>query len=339
MMQLIRPTVLSAATPSGSLTLGNYLGAIKNWISLNENYETFFMVADLHSLTVKENAENLSEKTLSFVAQYVALGLDPNKNCIFLQSQIPEHSELTWILSCVTPLGNLQRMTQFKDKSSKQKSILSGLLLYPVLMSADILLYQAKYVPVGEDQLQHLELCRDIVEYFHHSYLKTENQNNPIFTIPNPLVQKTGARIMSLTNPEQKMSKSDPDPFSFIGLLDDLSMVEKKIKKAVTDSGSQIIYSPENKAIANLMTIYSCLTGNSFEEIEKKFIGKLYGHFKLELAERVCEFLRPVQVRYSELMKDKSELFRILNEGSLIARKRASETLGRVKEAVGLLHI
>jgi tryptophanyl-tRNA synthetase len=325
-----KDTVLSASTTTGNLTLGNYIGAVRQWTLMQEQYDCFFMVANLHALTTPSESQNLKENTESFFAQYLALGLDPEKNVLFVQSQVSEHAELMWALSCLTPMGNLQRMTQFKDKSEKQKSILSGLLMYPVLMAADILLYQAKYVPVGEDQKQHIELCRDIVDFFHNRYGET-------FVMPEPFITKLGARIMSLTDPEAKMSKSDPNPASFVAIIDDPKTIEKKFKRAVTDSGSVIKYDPENKGIANLMTIYSVLSGKDFAAIEKHFDGKMYGHLKVEVAELVIESLRPAQEKYKDLMKNRDHLRHLMKLGANRAKERATKTLATVYDKMGIV--
>lgn len=288
------------------------------------------MVANLHSLTTPQNPAELSERTYSFFAQYIALGLDPKKCTLFVQSMVPEHSELQWLLTCVTPIGNLQRMTQFKEKSGKQKSIQAGLLMYPVLMAADILLYQAKYVPVGEDQKQHLELCRDLVEYFHGKY-------GEAFTMPEPMIPTQGARIMSLTDPTRKMSKSDQDPQSAIYLLDEPKKLEKKIKKAVTDSGTEVRYSEDSPGIANLMTIYSVLTQKPMAKVEEDFQGKMYGHLKVELAEVVNETLRPFREEYDKLMADRPYLYSLMKAGAERARTEANKTMTNVYEKVGII--
>ena len=325
-----KDTVLSAITTSGNITLGNYIGAVANWKEMLSNYDSYFMVANLHSITTYQDPKILRARTESFYALYVAMGLDPKKCTLFVQSQVPEHAELQWVLSCVTPLGNLNRMTQFKDKSSTQKSILSGLLMYPVLMAADILLYQTKYVPVGEDQKQHLELCRDIVTYFENTY-------GQIFQMPEAMIPKLGARIMSLVDPDKKMSKSDANPDNYITVLDDPKLIEKKIKRATTDSGTIVTYNPESKGIANLMTIYSNLTNKSFDLIEKDFEGKMYGHFKIAVAEAVIETFKPIQAEYKRLIDHKDYLYDNMKIGSDKARESASKTLKNVFEAVGIL--
>jgi tryptophanyl-tRNA synthetase len=284
-------------------------------------------------LTVFQDPKILRERTYSFFAQYLALGLDPHKNIIFAQSHVHQHTELSWILTCLTPMGYLNRMTQFKEKSEKHvKNINAGLYTYPILMAADILLYQTDLVPVGEDQRQHLELCRDIVGFF-------ENRYGPgVFKMPEAYVAKTGARIMSLQEPEKKMSKSDENDKNFVSIIDEAKKIEKKIKSATTDSGSEIKYDPEGKAgLSNLMTIYSVLSGKSFEQIEKDYEGKMYGHLKVDLADLVIQTLKPVREKYDDLMKNKDYLDQLLKSGSERAAARAKLTLDNVYQTVGLL--
>lgn len=323
-------TVLSLTTTSGDLTLGNYIGAINNWTKMVEEYECFFGVANLHSLTDYQDPKELSERTISFFASYLALGLDPDKSTIFVQSQVPEHTELTWVLTCISPLGQLERMTQFKDKSENKKQINAGLLMYPVLMAADILLYHPNFVPVGQDQKQHLELCRDIVKYFNNRYGET-------FIEPAPFIQAKGAKIMSLADPSKKMSKSDQDKNATLFLLDDPKQLEKKLKRAVTDSGTTVAYDENNAGIANLMTIYSVLTGKGYPEIEKEFEGKMYGHLKVAVAEVVVETLKPVQAKHQDLMKNRDYLEKMMKKGADQARAKASATLKQVYERIGIL--
>ncbi len=325
-----KPIVLSASTTSGNLTLGNFIGAVKQWAQIQDDYECYYMVANLHSLTAPQDPKDLAQRTRSFFAQYIALGLDPQKNALFVQSHIPQHAELAWVLSCLTPLGNLNRMTQFKDKSENQKSIMAGLLMYPVLMAADILLYQANFVPVGEDQKQHIELCRDIVDFFHNRFGET-------FVVPEPLFAKVGARIMSLTDATKKMSKSDENTKSFVSVLDDAKTIEKKIKGAVTDSGSIVKYDNNNPGIANLMTIYSVLDNKSFDLIEKEFDGKMYGHLKARVAEIVIEALRPAQLKYHQLMQDQASLDALMQLGANKAKIKAQKTLHAVYQNMGIL--
>lgn len=325
-----KSVVLSGSTTSGNLTLGNYIGALSNWTQMMNDYESYFMVANLHSLTTFQDPKELRERTLSFYAQYIALGLDPEKCCLFLQSQVPEHAELSWILTCQSPLGQLERMTQFKDKIQNQKEVKAGLLMYPVLMAADILLYKPEFVPVGQDQKQHIELCRDLVDYFNHRY-------GPTFTHPKPMIPKTGAKIMSLSDPSRKMSKSDEDTSGTISILDEPKLIEKKIKRAVTDSGTVVRYDENSAGIANLMTIYSVLTGKSFADIETEFTGKMYGHLKVALADVVVQKLAPVQAKHKELMNDRTYLEATMKQGAEQARARAAKTLKEVYEKVGLI--
>ena len=327
-----KKTVLSASTTTGVLTLGNYIGAIDNWLKMQQEYECLYMAADLHSITVKQKPEDLRSCSLSFIAQYLACGLDPQKNIIFMQSHVSEHSELAWVLSCLTPMGALKRMTQFKDKSEKDsKNINVGLFTYPVLMAADILLYQTHFVPVGEDQKQHLELTRDLAQNFNNRYGQT-------FVVPDPFINKVGARIMSLKDPQNKMSKSDPVPASYISIIDSEAKIQKKIKSAVTDTGSQVTYDVENKAgIANLMTIYSCLSKMSLPQVEKEFSGKLYGEFKGATADLVCDTLKPIRDEYEKLMDNPDYLHSMLKENAQRAKQIAHQTMLQVYDKVGFV--
>jgi tryptophanyl-tRNA synthetase len=328
-----KKTILSGSTVTGDLTLGNYIGAINTWTQLQNDYDCLYFLADLHALTVHQDPAVLRERTYSFFAQYLALGLDPEKNIIFAQSQVRQHTELAWILTCLTPMGYLNRMTQFKEKSEKNvKNINAGLFTYPVLMAADILIYQADLVPVGEDQKQHLELCRDLVGYFENRYGKG------VFKLPEPLIGKTGARIMSLQDPTKKMSKSDENEKNFISIIDDAKKIEKKLKSAATDSGTDIKFDPENKAgVANLLTIYSVLSGKSIEQLEKDYEGKMYGHLKVDLADVVIQKLAPVRAKYDDLMKNRDYLDQLMQAGAEKAAIRAEATTQRVYEAVGLI--
>ncbi len=329
----MKKTILSGSTVTGDLTLGNYIGALNNWKSLQQDYDCYYFLADLHALTVQQDPKVLKERTYSFFAQYLALGLDPQKNTIFVQSHIPEHTQLAWILTCLTPMGYLNRMTQFKEKSEKHvKNINAGLFTYPTLMAADILLYQADLVPVGEDQRQHLELCRDIVGFFENRY------GEGTFKMPEAYVGKMGARIMSLQDPTKKMSKSDENEKNFVSIIDDPKKLEKKIKGAATDSGTEIKYDVENKAgLSNLMTIYSVLSGKTYAQIEADYVGKMYGHLKVDLAELVAQTLRPVQEKYHDLMKNRDHLDALMKSGADRARERASSTLKAVYEKTGLV--
>jgi tryptophanyl-tRNA synthetase len=329
----MKKTILSGSTVTGDLTLGNYIGAINNWKNLQEDYDCLYFLADLHALTVFQDPKILRERTYSFFAQYLALGLDPNKNIIFAQSHVHEHAELMWILTCLTPMGYLNRMTQFKEKAEKHvKNVNAGLYTYPILMAADILLYQADLVPVGEDQRQHLELTRDIVGFFENRY------GEGTFKLPDAYVGKLGARIMSLQDPDKKMSKSDENEKNFVSIIEDSKKIEKKIKSATTDSGTEIKFDAENKAgLSNLMTIYSVLSGKTIEQIETDYQGKMYGHLKVDLAELVVETLKPVREKYDDLMKNRDYLDQLLKSGAARAQTRARVTLDKVYNKVGLL--
>ncbi|MDC1175103.1 tryptophan--tRNA ligase [Bacteriovoracaceae bacterium] len=332
---MAKKTILSGSTATGDLTLGNYIGAINNWTALQEEYDCLYFVADLHALTVKQDPKKLNDRCMSFFAQYLALGLDPVKNTLFLQSHVPEHAELNWILTCLTPMGYLNRMTQFKDKSEKNtKNINAGLYTYPVLMAADILLYQADVVPVGEDQKQHLELCRDIVNFYHNRY------GEKTLVMPEPFIGKQGARVMSLQDPTSKMSKSDENEKSFVSIIDTPKKIQKKIKGAVTDSDTVIEFDVEKKAgLSNLLTIYSVLSGKKVDEIVNEYQGKMYGHIKADLADLVCDTLKPVQEKYADLMNNQDYLLETMNSGASKARERASKTLKAVYEDTGLINL
>lgn len=329
----MKKTILSGSTVTGDLTLGNYIGAMNNWTKLQEEYDCFYFLADLHALTVQQDPKILRERTYSFLAQYLALGLDPKKNTIFVQSHVHEHAELAWILTCLTPMGFLNRMTQFKEKAEKHvKNINAGLFTYPVLMAADILLYQADLVPVGEDQRQHLELCRDIVGFWQHRY------GEGVFKLPDAYIGKMGARIMSLQDPEKKMSKSDENEKNYVRVIDEPKHIEKKFKSATTDSGTDIKFDAEGKpGLSNLMTIYSVLSGKTIAEIEKLYEGKMYGHLKVDLGQLVVETLSPVREKYLDLMKHKDYLNEVMRDGAEKARIRAQATLKDVYEATGLV--
>lgn len=324
--------ILSGIQSTGKLTLGNYLGAINNWVQMQEEYDCYYMIANLHSLTVRNDPETLRNNTLKVLAMYVAAGLNPEKNTIFIQSQVKEHAELGWILDCYTYMGELSRMTQFKDKAAKHAdNINAGLFTYPALMAADILLYQANLVPVGQDQQQHLEITRDIAERFNKLYGKT-------FTIPEGYYGKASAKIMGLQDPTAKMSKSATNPNDVILLEDEPDVIIKKFKKAVTDSENKVRFDPENKpGVSNLMQIYSSITGLKMEEIEKKFENSGYGDFKTKVAETVAAKLEPIQRKYKELLENKEYLEKIYTEGANRARKLASKTLDEVKERIGIL--
>ncbi|MCR5792433.1 MAG: tryptophan--tRNA ligase [Lachnospiraceae bacterium] len=325
-----KKVLYSGMQATGNLTIGNYFGALQNWVTLNEEYECFYGVMDLHSLTVRQNPTEFRQRARSLYALYVAAGLDPKKNCIYYQSHVSGHAELSWILNCFTYMGELNRMTQFKDKSARHAdNINAGLYTYPVLMAADILLYQSDVVPVGADQKQHLEITRDIAERFNGIY-------GDVFTVPEPYIGKTGARIMSLQDATKKMSKSDENPNASIYLLDDLDAVLRKFKRAVTDSDNEIRYAEEKPGISNLIDIYSAATGKTVAEIEKEFDGKGYGDFKMAVGEAVVDVLRPLQERYNELLKDKEYINSCIKENDEKAQYFANKTLRKVQKKVGL---
>ena len=329
-----KKVIFSAIQPSGKITLGNYLGALRNWVDLQDDYNALYCVADEHAITVRQNPADLRKQTLELYAQLIAIGLDPEKSILFIQSHVPQHAELAWVLNCYTMFGELSRMTQFKDKSAKHKdNINAGLFTYPVLMAADILLYQPDYVPVGEDQKQHVELTRNIAQRFNSIY-------GDVFKIPEPYISKMGARIYGLTTPGEKMSKSIPEGCVF--LMDDPDTIARKFKRAVTDSDSvnPVRYDRENKpGVANLMNIYATLTGKSFEEIEKEFEGKGYGVFKPAVGEAVIETLRPIREEAERLIKDKAYLDDIYRQGAERASYVANKTLRKVYKKVGFYQI
>lgn len=323
--------ILSGIQPSGILTLGNYLGALRNWVDIQEEYECMYFIADLHAITVPQDPKELRENTKKALMQYLACGLDPSKNVIFVQSHVHEHAELAWVLDCNTYMGELNRMTQFKDKSQKQVNVRVGLFNYPVLMAADILLYQADFVPVGEDQRQHLEITRDIARRYNSTYGKQ------VFTIPEAFISETGAKIMSLKDPEKKMSKSDPNPLAFISLLDDRDTIIKKFKKATTDSMNEVRFSDEQLGVKNLINIYSSITGKTPLEVEREFEGIGYGKFKMAVGETVADALEPIQKKYYELEAPENEEYikNILKQGAEIASGKARKTLKEVYETTG----
>lgn len=327
-----KKVMLSGIQPSGDLHLGNYLGAVKNWTALAEEFDCYYFMADLHSITVRQNPAELRRRSVAQLAQYIACGLDPEKNTLFIQSHVHEHAELGWILNCYTMFGELSRMTQFKDKCAKNAdNINGGLFTYPALMAADILLYQADYVPVGEDQKQHCELTRDIAARFNNIYGET-------FKVPEPYIPKVGARIMSLVNPSSKMSKSDPQGCVF--LMDKPEEIARKFKRAVTDSDTEncVRYAPAEKpGVANLMSIYSSVTGKSFPEIEQEFAGKGYGVFKPAVGEAVIEALRPVREEAERILADKAYLQQVYTQGAQKASFVARKTLRKVYKRVGLV--
>ena len=329
-----KKVMLSGIQPSGDLTLGSYLGAIKNWKERAEEFDCYYFMADLHSITVRQVPADLRRRTMEQLAQYIACGLDPEKNTLFVQSHVPAHTQLGWVLDCYTMFGELSRMTQFKDKSQKNaENINAGLFTYPALMAADILLYQPDYVPVGGDQKQHVELCRDVAERFNGVY-------GDVFKIPEPYIPKVGARIMSLTTPTNKMSKSDHDQNGCVYLMEKPEDIARKFKKAVTDSDTErcVRYAPEEKpGVANLMSIYSACTGKTFEEIEREFDGLGYGALKPAVGEAVIETLRPIREEAQRLMKDKAYLESVYRDGAEKAERIANKTLRKVYKKVGFV--
>lgn len=331
-MDAPKKVMLSGIKPSGDLTLGSYLGAIKNWSELADEFDCYYFMADLHAITVRQNPADLRRRTLNQLAQYVACGLDPEKNTLFIQSHVPAHAELGWVLNCYAMFGELSRMTQFKDKSAKNAdNINGGLFTYPSLMAADILLYQADYVPVGEDQKQHCELTRDIALRFNHIY-------GDVFKVPEPYIPKVGARIMSLADPTSKMSKSENEDKGRILITDKPEDIMRAFKRAITDSETCVRYDPINKpGVSNLMTIYSCATGKTFAEIEKEFDGQGYGVFKPAVGEAVVEMLRPIREKSEDLMKNKDYLNQLCRMGAEKASRRANKTLTKVYKKVGFV--
>ncbi|QSF39792.1 tryptophan--tRNA ligase [Priestia megaterium] len=322
-------TIFSGIQPSGTITLGNYIGAMKQFVELQHDYNCHFCIVDQHAITTPQDRLALRKNIRSLAALYVAVGIDPAKSTLFIQSEVPAHTEAGWMLQCVAYIGELERMTQFKDKSAGKEAVSAGLLTYPPLMAADILLYNTHLVPVGEDQKQHLELTRDLAERFNKKY-------NDIFTIPEVRIPKVGARVMSLQDPTKKMSKSDPNQKAFITLLDDAKTIEKKIKSAVTDSEGIVRYDKENKpGISNLLSIYSILANKSIEDIEAMYEGKGYGDFKADTAKVVAEALAPIQKRYYELV-DSSELDDILDQGADKANATANKMLRKMRNAMGI---
>ena len=332
-MEEKKKVLYSGMQATGTLTLGNYLGALKNWVKMHEEFTCFYGVMDLHSLTVRQDPVQFRKNARALYALYVAAGLAPEKNCIYYQSHVAAHAQLGWVLDCFTYMGELNRMTQFKDKASKHAdNINAGLYTYPVLMAADILLYQANVVPVGVDQKQHLEITRDIAERFNNLY-------GEVFTIPEAYISESGAKIMSLADPTKKMSKSDENKNATILLLDDRDTIIRKFKRAVTDSGSEVRFSEDKPGVSNLMSIYGCVTGKTMEEIEREFDGKGYGDFKLAVGEAVADELEPLQKRYDELMKDKSYIDQCIKTNDERAAYVAGKTLRKVHKKIGLTEL
>jgi len=333
-MSLQKPIVLSGCQPSGQLTMGNYMGALRQWVDMQEENDCLYMIVDLHAITVRQDPEALNKACLDGLALYLACGIDPKKSSIFMQSHVPEHAQLSWILNCYTQMGELNRMTQFKDKSLKNASNINvGLYSYPVLQAADILVYQANKVPVGEDQKQHLELTRDIATRFNNIY-------GEVFTIPDPFIPESGARVMSLQDPLKKMSKSDDNPNNVIGLLEDPKKLAKKIKRAVTDSDEQArIYFDvaEKPGVSNLLSLLSCTSGESIASLIPKYEDKMYGHLKADVAEAVVNMLTPIQSDYARIRADSAYLHDVLRASAIKAREKASVTLAKTYKALGFV--
>ena len=326
-------TVLSGVQPSGNLTIGNYLGAIKNFSAFTDEYKPFYCVVDLHAITVRQVPAELRRRTYETLALYIASGLDPEKNVLFVQSHVPAHAELGWILDCYTMFGELSRMTQFKDKSLKNAdNINAGLFTYPTLMAADILLYQTELVPVGVDQKQHLELSRNIAVRFNQIYGDT-------FVVPEPFIPKETAKIMSLADPEKKMSKSDENENATVRILDPKDVIIRKFKRAVTDSGSEVRYAEDKPGVSNLISIYGAFTGKSVEEVEREFEGKGYGDFKLAVGEACADALAPVQAEFNRLSADKGYLEEVMAKGAEDAARSAARTMSKVRRKIGFVEL
>ncbi len=329
-----KPIVLSGCQPSGELTIGNYLGALKQWVNMQDDHECYYMLVDQHAITVRPDPQALRQATLDSLALYLACGVDPEKSTIFIQSHVPEHSQLSWVLNCYTQMGELNRMTQYKDKSQKSEANMnSGLFTYPVLMAADILLYRADRVPVGEDQKQHLELARDIATRFNNLY-------GDVFTVPDPYIPEHGARVMSLLEPSKKMSKSDTNPGNFIALLEDPKKIIKKIKRAVTDSDEQanIYYNVNEKpGVSNLLSLLSCASGQTIDALVPQYEDKMYGHLKGDVADAVVALLEPIQAKFQAYRQDQAFLETVMRNGAEKASLRASKVLTSVYDAIGLI--
>ena len=326
-----KKVVFSGVQPSGDLTIGNYIGAIRNWVGLQDEYDCYYCIVDSHAITVPQEPKNLRKRTLDVLALYLACGIDPVKSTLFIQSHVPAHAELTWVLNSISYMGQLSRMTQYKEKSKRsEENLNSALFTYPVLMASDILLYQTDLVPVGEDQKQHLELTRDLAERFNNRY-------SPTFKVPEPLIQKTGARIMSLQNPESIMSKSDSDENAFIRILDHKDIIDRKIKRSVTDSLGEIAYNEEQKGLKNLLNIYSIFSQKEIPNIVEGYEGQGYGKFKSDLAEILIEGLSPIQEKYNEIRNNKDYLEKIYKEGAEKAEYESMKTLKKVYKKIGFI--
>ena len=330
-MEEQKKRILSGIQPTGTFTLGNYVGAVRNWDALQSDYNCIYMIANMHAITVRQTPADLRRQTREAAALLLACGIDPDRSVLFVQSHVPAHAELSWVLSCSTPFGELTRMHQFKEKSARHpEDINAGLFTYPVLMAADILIYNADLVPVGIDQKQHLELTRDIAARFNAAY-------SPTFTVPDGYIPKQGARVMSLQDPTSKMSKSDENANGFIAMLDSPDVIMKKFKRAVTDSDACVRYAEGKDGVNNLMGIYACVTGKTMEEIEREFEGRGYGDFKTAVGEAVVEHLRPIQERFSQYIADKAYLEACYRDGAARAARIANRTLAKVMKKIGFL--
>ncbi len=326
-----KKVILSGMQPTNDLTIGQYCGALRNWVELQHEYDSLFCVVDLHAITVRQEPAKLRKRTLDVAAMYMAAGIDPDVSTLFVQSHVPEHTQLAWVLTCMTGFGECSRMTQFKDKSAMHADNVNvGLFTYPILMAADILLYNADLVPVGEDQRQHLELTRNLAERFNFHY-------SPTFTVPEPFIPKVGAKIMSLQEPEKKMSKSDPNERATIFMVDSDEVILGKVKRAVTDSGTTIVFDEKRPGVANLMTLYSITTGKTMQEIENEFAGLGYAEFKEAVGQAIVTFLRPVRERYGTIRSDEDALKATLKRGAEAARERARRVLRKVYKKTGFV--
>ncbi len=323
--------ILSGIQPTGRLHIGNLIGAIRNWVAMQDEFECYFTIVDLHAITVRQNPADLRKNTLDMAAMLLAVGINPEKSALFVQSQVPEHSQLSWVLNCFTPIGDLNRMTQFKDKSSKHPdNINAGLFSYPVLQAADILLYQADLVPVGTDQKQHLELTRNIAERFNNAY-------SPTFAIPEPYIPKLGAKVMNLQEPTKKMSKSDDNEKATIYITDSDNEIRNKVKRAVTDSEALVKYLDSKPGVSNLISLYSIATGKLVKEIEMEFEGKGYGEFKARVGDAVADYINPIRTKYEEIRGDKKKLEEVLSQGAEQAHRKAYKTLRKVYKKLGFV--
>lgn len=328
---MTKKILFSGIQPSGHLMIGNYIGALKYWVELQKDYLSYFVLVDLHTITVKQDPQELRNRCYDFLALYIASGIDPDQNIIFVQSHVSAHAQLAWILNCYAYMGEVSRMTQFKDKSARYTNNINvGLFDYPVLMAADILLYDTNLVPVGNDQKQHLELARDLAIRFNNLY-------GEVFVVPTPFIPPVGGRIMGLQEPTKKMSKSDDNESNYIALLDSPDVILKKMQRAVTDSGKEIRHDPEKPGVSNLLTLYSSISGQSIADLEQKYQNEGYGTFKKDIAETLIDFLKPLQERFYALRRDEQKMQKILQHGAALANKKAEQKLAQVQDCIGLI--